>query len=84
MLDMTLFSTLKSRLSRFCFIYATLLRPLLHNRYLKLCFYLTPLVLIAKLTVSNITSNYTMHNKFSNCFVWVSPSTSDLKFHLLS
>ena len=26
----------------------------------------------------------TMHNKFSNCFVWVSPSTSDLKFHLLS
>ena len=22
-----------------------------------------------------------MHNKFSNCFVWVSPSTSDLKFH---
>ena len=26
---------------------------------------------------------YTMHNKFSNCFVWVSPSTSDLKFHLL-
>ena len=27
---------------------------------------------------------YTMHNKFSNCFVWVSPSTSDLEFHLLS
>ena len=27
---------------------------------------------------------YTMHNKFSNCLVWVSPSTSDLKFHLLS
>ena len=26
---------------------------------------------------------YTMHNKFSNCFVWVSPSTSDLEFHLL-
>ena len=22
---------------------------------------------------------YTMHNEFSNCFVWVSPSTSDLK-----
>ena len=22
-----------------------------------------------------------MHNKFSNCFVWVSPSTSDLRFH---
>ena len=21
----------------------------------------------------------TMENKFSNCFVWVSPSTSDLK-----
>ena len=27
---------------------------------------------------------YTMHNKFSNCFVWVSPSTSDLELHLLS
>ena len=27
---------------------------------------------------------YTMHNKFSNCFVWLSPSTSDLEFHLLS
>ena len=27
---------------------------------------------------------YTMHNKFSNCFVWVIPPTSDLKFHLLS
>ena len=26
--------------------------------------------------------NYTMHNKFSNCFVWVSPSTSDLEFQL--
>ena len=25
-----------------------------------------------------------MHNKFSNCFVWVSPSTSDLEFHLMS
>ena len=25
-----------------------------------------------------------MHNKFSNCLVWVSPSTSDLEFHLLS
>ena len=27
---------------------------------------------------------YTMHNKFSNCFVWVSQCKSDLKFHLLS
>ena len=27
---------------------------------------------------------YTMHNKFSNCFVWVSPSTSELKVNLLS
>ena len=27
---------------------------------------------------------YTMHNKFSNCFVWVSPYTSDFEFHLLS
>ena len=27
---------------------------------------------------------YTMHNKFSKCFVWMSPSTSDLEFHLLS
>ena len=27
---------------------------------------------------------YTMHNKFSNCFVWVSLSTSDLEFDLLS
>ena len=27
---------------------------------------------------------YTMHDKFSNCFVWMNPSTSDLKFHLLS
>ena len=26
---------------------------------------------------------YTMQNKFSNCFVWVSPSTLDLKFHFL-
>ena len=26
---------------------------------------------------------YTMHNKLSNSFVWVSPSTSDLEFHLL-
>ena len=25
--------------------------------------------------------NYTMQNKFSNCFVWVNPSTSDLKCH---
>ena len=29
-------------------------------------------------------SIYTMHNKFSNGFVWVSPPSSDLKFHLLS
>ena len=28
--------------------------------------------------------NNAMHNTFSNCFVWVSPSTSDLEFHLLS
>ena len=27
---------------------------------------------------------YTMHNKFTNCFVSVSLSTSDLNFHLLS
>ena len=27
---------------------------------------------------------YTMHTKFSNCFVRVSPLTSDLKSHLLS
>ena len=27
---------------------------------------------------------YTMYNKFSNCFVWVSPFTPDLEFHLLS
>ena len=26
---------------------------------------------------------YTMHSKFSNCFVWVSPSTSYFKIHLL-
>ena len=25
-----------------------------------------------------------MHNDFSNCFAWVSPSTSDLKFHFLA
>ena len=25
-----------------------------------------------------------MQNKFSNCFVWASPSTSDLTFNLLS
>ena len=40
------------------------------------------------LCVSHASSDhiiYTMHNKFSNyCFVWVSQSTSDLKFHLLS
>ena len=29
-------------------------------------------------------SKNTMHNKFSNCFVWMDPSTSDVKFHLLS
>ena len=27
---------------------------------------------------------YTMHNKFSNCFVWVSPSKPELKFHFLA
>ena len=27
---------------------------------------------------------FTMHNKLSNCFVWVSPSTTDFEFHLLS
>ena len=27
---------------------------------------------------------YTMHNKLSNCFVWVRPSTLYLKFYLLS
>ena len=27
---------------------------------------------------------YSMQNKFSNCFVWVSPSTSDLTFHFLA
>ena len=26
--------------------------------------------------------NYTMHNKFSNCFIWVSQSTSYLKFQI--
>ena len=26
---------------------------------------------------------HTMQNKLSNCFVWVSLSTSDLKFHFL-
>ena len=31
-----------------------------------------------------IRFNYTMHNKFSNCFVWVSPSKSELKFHFLA
>ena len=36
------------------------------------------------LYADNYFPKYTMHNKFSNCFVWVSPSTSDLKFHLLS
>ena len=25
-----------------------------------------------------------MQNKFSNCFKWVGPSTSDLKIHLLA
>ena len=36
-----------------------------------------------KFLVANV-SNYTMHTKFSNCFVCMSPSTSDIKFHLLS
>ena len=31
-----------------------------------------------------VSAIYTMHNKFSNCFVLVSPSASYLKFHLLS
>ena len=25
-----------------------------------------------------------MRNKFGNCFAWVNPSTSDLKFHFLA
>ena len=29
-------------------------------------------------------SLYTMQNKFSKCFVWVSPSTSDLIVHFLA
>ena len=29
-------------------------------------------------------SIYTMHNKFSNCFSWVSPSTPDLKIHFIA
>ena len=31
-----------------------------------------------------IQNIYTMHNKFSNCFVCVRPSKSELKFHLLA
>ena len=27
---------------------------------------------------------YTMHNKFSNCFVWVSPSKSELKVYFVA
>ena len=26
----------------------------------------------------------TMQNKFSNCFVWVSPTTLNIKFHFLA
>ena len=26
---------------------------------------------------------YTMYSKFSDCFVWMSPSTPDLEFHLM-
>ena len=33
---------------------------------------------------ANVLSIYTMHNKFSNCFSWVSPSTSDLKIRFLA
>ena len=35
---------------------------------------------MTKMTASSI---YTMHNKFSNYFVWVSQSTSDLTFYFL-
>ena len=37
---------------------------------------------------ANISGNWVnviiYKNKLSNCFVWVSPSTSDLKFHFLA
>ena len=33
---------------------------------------------------NNSPAIYTMHNKFSNCFVWVSQSTSDFEFYVLS
>ena len=32
------------------------------------------------LSLTLIVTFYTMHNKFSNCYVWVSPPTSNLKF----
>ena len=35
---------------------------------------------MSKVYYSINLKKHTMHNKFSNCFVWVSPSTSDLKF----
>ena len=34
-------------------------------------------------SINHIALKYPMHNKFSNCFVWVSSSTSDQEFHLL-
>ena len=34
--------------------------------------------------ICSVKNTYTMQNKFSNFFVWVSPSTSDLTFHFLA
>ena len=35
----------------------------------------------AQLISAIVFATYTMQNKYSNCFVWVNPSTSDLIFH---
>ena len=53
----------------------------LYNRF---CSTISIYILKGLASVYQLIHVYTIHNKFSNCFVRVSPSTSDLKFHLLS
>ena len=54
------------------------------NIYITHLYSLVIYLLVEHVQVLLMINKYTMHNKFSNCFIWVSPSTSDLRFHLLS
>ena len=61
---------------------ALLLYVFLHTACLLFALIELVRVLLFQVLIINVRA-YTMHNKFSNCFVWVSPSTLDFKFHLL-